>query len=62
MEEKIQVKKRFKAKPKDVYLTIMVRKRTIKDLDQWAICSQRSRNELINIFLDYGLKNIELID
>lgn len=42
-------------------ITIRIKEDTLMELDKIAGNSNYSRNELINIILKYGLKNIEII-
>lgn len=41
-------------------ITVRIREDTLAELDRLAAESNRSRNELINIILAYGVKNIEI--
>ena len=41
-------------------ITIRIREDTLAELDRLAAESNRSRNELINIILAHGVKNIEI--
>ena len=41
-------------------ITVRIREDTLTELDRLAAESNRSRNELINIILAYGVKNIEI--
>ena len=41
-------------------ITVRIRKDTLAELDRLAAESNRSRNELINIILAHGVKNIEI--
>lgn len=41
-------------------ITVRIREETLKDLDRIAGESNYSRNELINLILAYGIKNIEI--
>ena len=41
-------------------ITVRIREDTLADLDRLAAESNRSRNELINIILAHGVKNIEI--
>ena len=41
-------------------ITVRIREDILAGLDRLANESNYSRNELINIILDYGVKNIEL--
>ena len=40
-------------------ITVRIREDTLAELDRLAAESNRSRNELINIILAHGVKNIE---
>ena len=42
--------------------SIRVKEETVQILDKVARDSNRSRNELINIFLEYGVSNFEITD
>ena len=41
-------------------ISVRIREDTLKELDKIASESNYSRNELINIILDYGVHNIEI--
>ena len=41
-------------------ITVRIREYTLAELDRLAAESNRSRNELINIILAHGVKNIEI--
>ena len=41
-------------------ITVRIKEDTLSELDRIAAESNYSRNELINIILSYGLKNIEI--
>lgn len=41
-------------------ITVRIREDTLAELDRLAAESNRSRNELINIILAHGVKNIEI--
>ena len=41
-------------------ITVRIREDTLTELDRLAAESNRSRNELINIILAHGVKNIEI--
>lgn len=41
-------------------ITVHIREDTLAELDRLAAESNRSRNELINIILAHGVKNIEI--
>ncbi|MFC5702782.1 CopG family ribbon-helix-helix protein [Cohnella faecalis] len=48
-------------KEKSVTITIRVDKAIADKLDSLALQSERSRNELINMALDYALKNVKFM-
>lgn len=62
--DKIQIPKKENGKGKDGYKTFSVRikEETVVALDKIASESNRSRNELINIFLEYGIENYESVE
>lgn len=41
-------------------ITVRIREETFNEIDRIASESNYSRNELINIILSYGVKNIEI--
>ena len=41
-------------------ITVRIREDTLAELDRLAAESNRSRNELINLILAHGVKNIEI--
>ena len=41
-------------------ITVRIREDTLAELDRLAAESNRSRNELINLILTHGVKNIEI--
>jgi predicted transcriptional regulator len=48
-------------KEKSVTITIRVDKAIADKLDELALQSDRSRNELINMALEYALRNVKFI-
>jgi len=42
-------------------ISVRIREETLTELDKIAGKSNYSRNELINIILNFGIKNIEII-
>ncbi len=64
MEGKIQISRKDKIKGEDGYkiFSIRIKEETVGKLDEIAALSNRSRNELINMFLDYGVKNFQIIE
>ena len=61
MKEKLIITKRG-YKEEEMYKTFSVRIKTeiVEQLEQIAAQTNRSRNELISIFLEYALKNTEI--
>ena len=41
-------------------ITVRIREETLKEIDSLAAETNYSRNELINIILSHGVKNIEI--
>lgn len=61
MKEKLIINKKS-LKGEDGYKTfsIRIKDETVANLDKLAEQTNRSRNELINILLDYAIKNSEV--
>lgn len=61
MKEKLIINKK-PLKGEDGYKTfsIRIKETTVCDLDQLSRSTNRSRNDLINILLDYAIKNCEV--
>ena len=61
MKEKLIIKKKG-LKGEDGYKTfsIRIKEETVADLEQLAQQTNRSRNEIINILLDYAIDNCEV--
>lgn len=61
MKEKLIINKKS-LKGEDGYRTfsIRIKEETVNNLDQLSERTNRSRNELINILLDYALNNCEV--
>lgn len=64
MAKKLQISKRSNVKGEDGYKVFSVR---VKDdivarLDEIAQDTNRSRNELINIMLEFGINNCEITE
>lgn len=61
MKEKLVINKRS-LKGEDGYKTfsIRIKDETVNKLDNLAKISNRSRNELINVLLDFAIKNCEV--
>ncbi len=64
MDGRIQISKKERIKGDDGYKTfsIRVKEDTVVKLDKIATMSNRSRNELINMFLAYGVENFEIVE
>ena len=41
-------------------ITVRIREETLAELDRLSVETNRSRNELINLILSHGVKNIEI--
>ncbi len=61
MKQKLIINKKS-LKGEDGYKTfsIRIKDETVENLDQLSQKTNRSRNELINILLDYAIKNSEV--
>lgn len=61
---KIQISKKESIRGSDGYKTfsIRIKESTLSELDQIAKKSNRSRNELINLFLEYGATHCEIVE
>lgn len=61
MKEKLIIsKKSFKGEDGYKTFSIRIKDETVANLDILSKESNRSRNELINILLDYAIKNCEI--
>ncbi len=62
MAEEIKITRKSAHKGDDGYKVVSVRMKdeTVEKLDVLSAKTNRSRNELINIILAYGVKNIEI--
>ena len=61
MKEKLVINKKL-LKGEDGYKTfsIRIKDETVNKLDNLAKISNRSRNELINVLIDYAIENCEV--
>ena len=61
MKEKLIINKKS-LKGEDGYwvFSVRVKEKTVRRLDELAKQSKRSRNELINILLEYGIENAKV--
>ena len=64
MAKKLQISKRSKLKGEDGYKTfsIRIKDETVKRLEEIANETNRTRNELINIMLEFGIENCEIVE
>ena len=64
MSDKLKISKRSNVKGDDGYkvFSVRVKDEIIEKLDKIAQETNRSRNELINIMLEYGINNCEITD
>ncbi len=62
MPNTIKISKKDKVRGDDGYKTfsIRVKDETVTALDDLTEKTNRSRNELINIILEHGIKNVEI--
>ena len=64
MAKKLQISRRSKLKGEDGYkvFSIRIKDETVKRLEEIAAETNRTRNELVNIMLEFGIENCEIID
>lgn len=62
MTKKLQISKRKNVKGEDGYKVFSIRLKdsTVERLDKIALETNRSRNELVNIMLEYATENCEI--
>lgn len=62
MARKLQITKKSNLKGDDGYKTFSVRikEETVNELEEISQQTNRSRNELINIMLEFGIENCEI--
>lgn len=61
MNEKLIIsKKPFKGEDGYKVFSVRIKDETVEKLEKIAKESNRSRNELINIFIDFGIENCEI--
>ena len=60
----IKIYKKDGVRGEDGYKTfsIRIKEETVAALDGLAEKSNRSRNELINVFLEHSIKNVEVVE
>lgn len=59
MDKKLQIKKKSNLKGDDGYkvFSVRIKDETVKRLDEISAETNRSRNELINLMLEFGIMN-----
>ena len=64
MNDKLKIQKRNNIKGEDGYkvFSIRVKDAIVSELDSISERTNRSRNELINIMLEFAIKNCEITD
>ncbi|MFR5875461.1 MAG: ribbon-helix-helix protein, CopG family [Eubacterium sp.] len=62
MEEKLKLTKKFKGEDNHKTISIRFTNDIINRLDKLAAETGRSRNELVNILLDFAIERCELIE
>lgn len=61
-KEKLIITKKLKGEDGHKVFSIRIKDETVAKLDKIAKESNRSRNDLINMFLDYAMDNCEVED
>jgi len=63
-QEKIMIPKKSSLKGEDGYKTfsIRIKDETVQSLDEIAGQAHRSRNELINLFLEFAVGHYEIVE
>ena len=64
MAKKLEITKKSSVKGEDGYkvFSVRVKEETIEKLDELSAATNRSRNELINLILEFGVENCEIKD
>ena len=64
MPKKLQISKRSNIKGEDGYkvFSVRIKDETVEMLEEIAKKTNRSRNELINMMLEFGIDNCEIIE
>ena len=62
MAKKLEITKRSKIKGDDGYkvFSVRIKEETVNKLDELSTQTNRSRNELINLMLEFGIENCEV--
>ena len=64
MAKKLQISKRSNVKGEDGYkvFSVRIKDETVEKLERIAQETNRSRNELINLMLEFSIENCEITD
>lgn len=64
MAKKLEITKKSALKGDDGYkvFSVRVKDETVEKLEQLSAATNRSRNELINMILEFGIENCEIKD
>lgn len=64
MKDKLKIQRKSHLRGEDGYkiFSIRVKEETVDKLDEISRQTDRSRNELINIMIDYAIENCEITD
>ena len=62
MEKKLEITKNISLKGDDGYkvFSVRIKDTTTNKLDEISARTNRSRNEIVNIMLEYGIENCEI--
>ncbi len=64
MAKKLEITKKSAVKGDDGYkvFSVRIKDKTVEQLEKLSKATNRSRNELINIILEFGIENCEIKD
>lgn len=64
MAKKLEITKKSAVKGDDGYkvFSVRIKDETVEQLEKLSKATNRSRNELINIILEFGIENCEIKD
>lgn len=64
MAKKLEITKKSAVKGDDGYkvFSVRIKDETVEKLEEISAATNRSRNELINIMLEFGIENCEIKD
>ncbi len=64
MAKKLEITKKSAVKGDDGYkvFSVRIKDETVEQLEKLSKATNRSRNELINIILEFGIENYEIKD